>query len=126
MFANDVVLDDGLFEVTLIKHPNNPIELQQIIAGIFSKSHKSPMVERLKTNHILFESEDAIPWTVDGENADSHQRVEISVVNNAIKIIASIDSDELLDEEDKPVEVTIEDLEKEGYKPFKEDDRKDD
>lgn len=83
----DVSLNDGLFEVILVKEPTNALELQQIVAGVFSKNQESPMVERFKTNRIVIESEQEIAWTVDGENGDSHQRVEIVVVRNAVNII---------------------------------------
>lgn len=82
-----VSLNDGLFEVILVKEPTNALELQQIVAGVFSKNQESPMVERFKTNRIVIESEQEIAWTVDGENGDSHQRVEIVVVRNAVNII---------------------------------------
>lgn len=32
MTENDVKLDDGLFEVTLIRNPKNPIELNETLA----------------------------------------------------------------------------------------------
>ncbi|MGN0369893.1 MAG: diacylglycerol/lipid kinase family protein [Butyrivibrio sp.] len=83
----DVSLNDGLFEVILVKEPTNALELQQIVAGVFSKNQESPMVERFKTNRIVIESEQEIAWTVDGENGDSHQRVEIVVARNAVNII---------------------------------------
>ena len=85
--GKDVELDDGLFEVTLVKEPVSPLELQQIVAGLLSKNQKSPMVERFKTDRIVIESDKAVEWTVDGENGDAHQRVEISVVNKAIDIM---------------------------------------
>lgn len=83
----DVSLNDGLFEVILVKEPTNALELQQIVAGVFSKNQESPMVERFKTNRIVIESEQEIAWTVDGENGDSHQRVEIVVARSAVNII---------------------------------------
>lgn len=83
----DVSLNDGLLEVILVKEPTNALELQQIVAGVFSKNQESPMVERFKTNRIVIESEQEIAWTVDGENGDSHQRVEIVVARNAVNII---------------------------------------
>lgn len=89
--GHDVLLDDGLFEVTLVKEPVTPHELQQVVTGVFSKSQVSPMVERFKTKRFVVESEEAVAWTVDGENADRHQRVEISVVGNAVEIMADED-----------------------------------
>ncbi len=85
--GKEVALDDGLFEVTLVKEPLTPRELQQVVAGVFSKAQTSPMVERFKTGRIVIESEEALAWTVDGENADEHQRVEVSVVGKAVEIM---------------------------------------
>lgn len=85
--SKNVELDDGLFEVCLVREAKTALELQQIVAGIFSKTQKSPMVERFKTNKLVIKSEQAIAWTVDGENADSHERVEISVMPKAVDII---------------------------------------
>lgn len=85
--GKDIELNDGLFEVSLVKNPKSPLELQQIVAGIFSKTQKSNMIERFKTNKIVLESEESIAWTLDGENGDAHQRVEISIINNAVDII---------------------------------------
>lgn len=36
MTGKDVRLDDGVFEVTLIKKPRNPIELNEIIASLIN------------------------------------------------------------------------------------------
>ena len=85
--GKNVELDDGLFEVTLVKEPVSPLELQQIVAGLLSKNQKSPMVERFKTEHITIESDKAIEWTLDGENGDAHQLVDICVVDKAVEII---------------------------------------
>ena len=87
--SKDVELDDGLFEVCLVREAKTPLELQQIVAGLFSKTQKSPMVERFKTKKVVFESEQAVAWTVDGENADAHERVEINVIPRAVDIIVN-------------------------------------
>ena len=82
--GKNILLDDGLFEV---REAKNPLELQQIVAGLFSKNQDSPMVDRFKASKVIFESDKAISWTLDGEYADDHQLVEIDVCPKAIKII---------------------------------------
>ena len=37
--GQDVRLDDGLFEVTLIKRPKNPLELNEIIASLLMQEY---------------------------------------------------------------------------------------
>lgn len=85
--GKNILLDDGLFEVILVREAKNPLELQQIVAGLFSKNQDSPMVDRFKASKVIFESDKAISWTLDGEYADDHQLVEIDVCPKAIKII---------------------------------------
>lgn len=88
--GKNVEFDDGLFEVVLVKEPLNPLELQQVVAGLFSPNHESPMVVRIKTRHVIFESEQPVSWTVDGEYGDAHQRVDISVVDKAVEIMSNL------------------------------------
>ena len=90
--GRDVVMDDGLFEVALVKEAKNPVELQQVLSGMLSKKNggKSNQVERYRAKKVVFECDEAVGWTVDGENGDEHQRVEIEVVPKAVRIIVSV------------------------------------
>ncbi len=88
--GNTVQLDDGLFEVVLVKEPLNALELQQVVAGLFSRTHDSPMVLRFKAKQIVFESQEPVAWTMDGEFGDAHQRVEISVLDKAVEIMSNL------------------------------------
>ncbi len=72
----DVKLDDGLFEVTLIKKPISLFEAQKLQQDIFS----SPLIINFKTDHIRIEAEDRIPWALDGEDGNSPKKAEIQVV----------------------------------------------
>lgn len=85
--GKNILLDDGLFEVILVREAKNLLELQQIVAGLFSKNQDSPMVDRFKASKVIFESDKSISWTLDGEYADDHQLVEIDVCPKAINII---------------------------------------
>lgn len=87
--GKDVVMDDGFFEVVLIKEPQNAIDLQQIVAGLFSKNTDTPMVDRFKTSRITFTSKEPVGWTIDGEDGHEHRKAEITVVPKAIKVIAA-------------------------------------
>lgn len=85
--GKNIKMDDGLFEVALVRAPHNPAELTQAISGMLSKKVNTNMVDRFKASKIIFESDEAISWTVDGEYADDHQRVVIDVVPKAVDII---------------------------------------
>lgn len=40
--GKNILLDDGLFEVILVREAKNPLELQQIVAGLFQKTRTVP------------------------------------------------------------------------------------
>lgn len=82
----DVILDDGMFEVTLIKKPKNPMELQNIIASLLIAQFDSEYMYAFKTSEIEFEAEEEIPWTVDGEFGGSRKKAKIINCKRAISI----------------------------------------
>ena len=75
--GKDVKLDDGEFEVTLVKNPTNPIELNEIIAYLTGLLHETKMVYSFKTDHICIRSRSSVTWTLDGENGGDHWQVDI-------------------------------------------------
>ena len=83
----DVLLDDGLFEVTLIKNPKNPIELNKILAGLANRENDNELIYSFKTSELHVESEEEIPWTLDGEFGGSHTDLTITNLNKQITIM---------------------------------------
>ena len=86
MTGTDVQLDDGVFEVTLIKKPRNPIELNEIIASLVNLVDDTNMIYSFKTEHVKFTAKKAIPWTLDGEYGGDHAEVEIENLKQAVDI----------------------------------------
>ena len=87
MIGKQVVFDDGLFEVTLIKRPKNPIALQEIIAALLIEQVDTKHMYTFKTGHITFESLEEIPWTLDGEFGGEHDEVVIDNLNKQLEIM---------------------------------------
>ncbi len=88
LLPSDVSLDDGVFEVTLVKTPRNPIELNEV-AGYFSGLNlDTEMVYHIHTSRIKFTAKEEVAWTVDGEFGGDHQSVDIQNLHRAIEIIA--------------------------------------
>lgn len=81
-----VQLNDGLFEVILVKYPQNPIELQMIITGIITGDFSSNVFTVFKTSKAEFKSKSEIQWTLDGEYGGTHTDVTIENINKAITI----------------------------------------
>lgn len=83
--GKDVKLDDGLFEVTLIREPNNPLELNDILAGLVNL-FDTDMIYTYKSDHIRIESKEPIDWTMDGEYGGSFKNVDIRCEKRAVSI----------------------------------------
>lgn len=82
-----VDLNDGLFEVTLIKKPKNPAELNHILSSLMGKNINTEYMYCFKSAKIQIVSEEEISWTLDGEFGGKHKEVIIQNENKAIQII---------------------------------------
>ena len=87
MIGKQVVFDDGLFEVTLIKTPKNPLALQEIVASLLIEQVDTKQMYSFKTGRITFESLDEIPWTLDGEFGGAHDEVTVENLNRQLRIM---------------------------------------
>lgn len=76
--GQDILLDDGLFEVTLIRKPSNPLDLNNIIVALVDKRVKSEYIYTFKTSRLVVESEEPLSWTLDGEFGGEHVRAVLS------------------------------------------------
>ena len=85
--GKDVALNDGLFEVTLIKRPNNLMELNKTLAALVSDKIDAECMYSFKTSSLIFESQEEVAWTLDGEFGGNHTRVELANKQEAINII---------------------------------------
>lgn len=90
--GKDVKLDDGEFEVTLVKSPTNPIELNEIIAYLTGIIPETKMVYSFKTDYIRIRSRSSVTWTLDGENGGDHWKVDIH--NHYRKLNFAVKEDE--------------------------------
>ena len=82
----DVMLDDGVFEVMLIRRPKNIIELNEIIASLVGTSD-TKMIEVFKTATLDIQCEEEVPWTLDGEYGGEHREVQIQNLKHAVQIM---------------------------------------
>lgn len=87
IIPGNIELDDGLFEVTLIKTPKNPIELNEILAFLTGISKDSELVYSFKTKQIKFTSNEKVPWTLDGEFGGEQESILIENIHQGMEII---------------------------------------
>ncbi|MGN0169161.1 MAG: diacylglycerol/lipid kinase family protein [Lachnospiraceae bacterium] len=75
--GKDVELDDGVFEVMLIRMPKNPIELNETLACLVTQQADFKHVYSFKASEAEFHFEKPAPWTTDGEYGGQYQDVHI-------------------------------------------------
>lgn len=87
--AKDIELDDGKFEVTLVKVPSNLTELNNIGISLITRKFDSECVQCFKTSYLKIESEEDVSWTLDGEFGGSYKEVVIKNEHKAMQIIVN-------------------------------------
>lgn len=84
LLQGEIELNDGLFEVTLIRRPMNIAELSEVIATLTTGNFDNPLIRRFKTAYLHVQSIDSIKWTVDGENAGATDEVTLTNHREAV------------------------------------------
>ena len=84
---DEISMNDGLFEVFLIKAPKTVMDVQGIITAIATQNFDNKYITYFKTRNVKFEFREETPWTLDGEFGGDVKSVNISVINKAIGIL---------------------------------------
>lgn len=87
-FDKDLVkVNDGLFEIVLVKNPANVNDLSKIIVGCTNSNFSDPVFEFIKTKRVRMIFENEMDWSVDGEHQKSANEVVIENIKCAATII---------------------------------------
>ena len=87
LVKGDVQFDDGVYEVTFIKRPKNPLEIQEILGALLLEEINSNYMYSFRTKKLIIESEGMVPWTLDGEFGGEHDHVVIENNHKAVDIV---------------------------------------
>ncbi|MEG2009938.1 MAG: YegS/Rv2252/BmrU family lipid kinase [Oscillospiraceae bacterium] len=82
-----IELDDGLFEVILIRNPKNVLEMNEIVTKVLSRNFTGDQAIMLHSKKVKFTFARPVKWTRDGENGGAHSQVEISNIHSPIRIM---------------------------------------
>lgn len=99
-----VILDDGLFEVILIKAPQSPMDLQNILTCVLKQELNPQYFTSFKTSKVTFKSDNEISWTIDGENGGKHNEITIRNKMRAFSIHVNYPDSTLSDSLTKEIE----------------------
>lgn len=84
--TKNVDMNDGLFEVTLIVNPKNPLEMQEIVCNLLSMEDNTDLIYSFKAKMLSIESDEDVAWTLDGEYGGNSKNVEIENLHRALNL----------------------------------------
>ena len=87
-------LDDGQFEVMLIRKPSNMIQLQRILTSLLEIDQDVDVdyVLNFRASSLRFISNEEIPWTLDGEYGGMSCDSEIDICKRAVTFCVGDDA----------------------------------
>lgn len=86
IIGRHVRFDDGVFEVTFVRTPKTPLEVQEILTSIVLKEMDSKYMVSFCTADLEITAKEAIPWTLDGEYGGEYADVLIKNHQKALLI----------------------------------------
>lgn len=81
-----VKLNDGLFEVMLIKNPDNVFQFQSIVDGIIRQDLERDGIEFFHTSEITVIGGEDVSWTLDGEFSQGASSITIKNIPSALHL----------------------------------------
>lgn len=84
---NHVQMDDGRFELLLLRMPKTALELSTLITSLTKMEYNAPGIIFRHVEQVTLTTEDIIPWSLDGEYAASQPRVDIQCLHHAIELM---------------------------------------
>lgn len=86
--GSGIDLQDGLFEVTLIKELRTPSDLQQLVTAFVTQNFEQcEVICSYKAKHVEMQFDKEADWTLDGEYGGKHEHIEFDVMHNAVEFI---------------------------------------
>lgn len=84
-----VDMNDGRFEVLLIRNPANIVELSEIIRALTAADYSSYMLDFFSASNMTVTADENMDWTLDGEWQKGASNIEIFNIKDAIRVITN-------------------------------------
>ena len=85
----DNTFKDGLFDIILVEHTPNQLELYNYPLGVLHPELNMKYVERYQAKSIIIESQEKLAWTLDGEEGEETLVARVENISQALQIYAS-------------------------------------
>ena len=86
-----VDMGDGLFEILLVRAPENLVEIHECIQALQSQKYNCAMLTFRSARKVRIFADPDMPWTLDGEKEDGHETVEVENLHHAIRLMQKKD-----------------------------------
>lgn len=83
---DDIKLNDGYFELLLVRGLKRNIDALGILNKVIHKDYSGDNIIFTKTKSVKITCDKNVPWTLDGEFGGEHSNVDISIIHNAYDI----------------------------------------
>lgn len=82
-----VDMSDGLFELLLVRAPQDITEVSECIRALQTQKYNCRMITFLSASRVKVTASADMAWTLDGEREDGHENVEAKILHHAIQLI---------------------------------------
>ncbi|MBE6985036.1 MAG: YegS/Rv2252/BmrU family lipid kinase [Ruminococcaceae bacterium] len=88
--APDLVdMNDGLFELLLIRKPHSLLELSDCVLALMTQEYSTAMLTLTSTQSVTVEAPADMSWTLDGEHADGAKLCTVVNLRDAVNVITN-------------------------------------
>ncbi|MBO4309638.1 MAG: YegS/Rv2252/BmrU family lipid kinase [Lachnospiraceae bacterium] len=86
----EVQLNDGKFEGIFVRYPEDPTDLNAVLASLIAGEPDAEYMYYFKASEFTITSEEPVAWTLDGENGGSHTEINIKNLKQAVTIFKPV------------------------------------
>lgn len=84
-----VDMNDGLFEMLLIKYPKDPLHLANILHEVLNQNFNSKEVVFITSSEFKITANSSINWSLDGEYQEGADEIVVKNIPGAIKLMVN-------------------------------------
>lgn len=88
-----VEFDDGLFEGVLIRTIKTPADLERVVRALLTGDISEKSMVSFRASNVLFEAENPVAWTCDGEFGGEYKNTSIDIHRRAIDLLVVQESE---------------------------------
>ena len=89
-----VDLADGQLEILLVRAPRNLLEIPECSQAVQSQKYNCAMITFRSAKQVRIFADPDMPWTLDGEREEGHERICVENLHHAIRIMKRVESND--------------------------------